>query len=107
MNIQMIETVIFQLAEGATETDLAARAQDLEAYFLTFPGYLGRALYKREDGNWVDQISWADQATMEACDAGFRDHPAAAPYMALVKPESVIMHRTPPIFAKAADLEAA
>ncbi|WP_460274555.1 hypothetical protein [Celeribacter sp. ULVN23_4] len=101
-DIQMIETVTFRLKDGVSRSDLHARADALEAYFLSCPGYLGRVLFEQADGRWVDQISWADEASMNACDAGFRDHPAAAPYMALVEEGSVAMHHTPALFAKAA-----
>nr|WP_321510480.1 hypothetical protein [uncultured Celeribacter sp.] len=101
-DIQMIETVTFRLKDGTDPAVLRARAEDLEAYFAACTGYLGRVLYQQADGQWIDQISWADEASMRACDAGFRAHPAAAPYMALVADGSVHMHHTAALLSRAA-----
>lgn len=101
-NIQIIETVTFHTKSGVTEDALRTAAEGLERYFESCPGYISRAMYKTADGAWMDQLTWADAASVAAADAAFSAQPEAGAYMALVDRETIKMHHAPALYIKAA-----
>ncbi len=85
------EIVTFRLAGGVSDAAFLAAARATEAFVRSAPGFRARRLTRGSDGTWTDYVEWSGRAAAEAAAARIMADPGAAPFMAAIDPESVIL----------------
>lgn len=86
MSATVIELAEIKLAPGKSEADLIAASNRFQEEFLKDqPGFLGRDLTRRENGDYADLVRWADRASADAIMARARQSPACAAYFAVMR----------------------
>jgi heme-degrading monooxygenase HmoA len=94
MSQEIVELVLFRLAEGVTEADFLAAAQETDRWLQRQAGYLRRELSRDEAGQWADIVHWESLALAEAAAAGFMEEPAGQQMAALLAGDSVQIFHT-------------
>ena len=93
--LTVAEVVTFRLADGMTEAAFRAAAAATVPLAARQPGFIARTLSRGDDGRWTDHVLWADRAAAEAAAATVMADPVAAPFIAAIDMDSVVMrHET-------------
>lgn len=72
--MEYIEIVKFKLKEGITDAQFTAAEQMLRDVEMNkFKGYVGRELYKGEDGEWSNIVRFDSKETMNAFLASLKE----------------------------------
>ncbi|MEM8863091.1 MAG: hypothetical protein AAGD96_32675, partial [Chloroflexota bacterium] len=58
MSNQVLEVVVFKLAEGVSDEAFLQAAQGIEAWLETKPGFISRRLSNDGQGSWLDLVEW-------------------------------------------------
>jgi hypothetical protein len=81
----VIEWAPFRLADGAAEDALLEASETLQREFLRHQrGFLRRELLRGADGQWVDLVYWADQASADGIVEAVRTSPVCQAYLQLM-----------------------
>jgi hypothetical protein len=85
------EIVTFRIKPDADAHAFVARASDMMPILQEKAAFRRRALSRDDTGLWTDHLEW--RSLPEALDAArqMMEHPTAAPFLALIDPDSVTM----------------
>lgn len=84
-----VEMVTFRTGEAVTDEAFLKASEAIGEWAKQQPGFEYRALAKKENGEWLDTVYWADhQSAMNAAEA-FPKAMGDAEFMAMIKPDSV------------------
>jgi len=89
------EIVTFRLVDGADSAAFIQSAEGMKPFLDSTGAVLSRTLSADEDGLWTDHIVWTSMAAAKTAAAQVMSRPEAAPFMALVDPDSVTMRHAP------------
>ena len=58
MSNQVLEVVVFKLAEGVSDEAFVQAAQEIETWLKTKSGFISRRLSHNGEGVWLDLVEW-------------------------------------------------
>ena len=87
-----IEIAEFETVAGATEDVVLTAAQQAGLFLARQPGFLGRRLARRPEGDWVDIVEWASPEAAQAAAQTFPAAPEAAAFMGVIASVSRMSH---------------
>ncbi len=93
------EIVTFRLSEGADPAAFVAAADGMSPFLHGTGAVLTRTLSTDETGVWTDHITWTSMGAAKSAAAAMMEQPEAAPFMALIDPETVEMRHATIRFA--------
>ncbi len=88
---QVAEIVTFKLVGSADETAFLTAAAGMTPFLESTGAVITRRLSKGDDGLWTDHIVWTSLAQAQAAAEAMMQRPEAAPFMALIDPDTVMM----------------
>lgn len=91
MTETVIETVTFKLADAVSADRFLEYAQPTNEFLKSAPGFVRRSLSVGDDGVWTDHIQWASREQAMAAAEQLMKFEAAAPFMAAIVEDSVVM----------------
>jgi hypothetical protein len=90
----VIEVVTLKLKPGVTAVQFDPVDRDVQTqYMVKRPGFLSRESAPGSDNNWLVIVHWRSLADAEASVKSFPTAPAAAKFMSLMVPNSMVMTR--------------
>jgi hypothetical protein len=90
----IIEVIRFTLRDGVGESALLKAIEASYVEFLqTQPGFVGRELFKADDGSWMGLLRWESLEAAQRADAAWDKHPLSAKLDTLADPTSVSITR--------------
>lgn len=96
MNTTIVEIVTFKLTASATEAQLLATHEGIEAFLLQQDGFLYRSLSKDpENEQWLDIVYWRDISCAKAASDALMQDPEGMKMIALCDMDSVTMKHLP------------
>ena len=87
-----LEIAEFETVAGTTEEAVLAAARQAGAFLARQPGFRGRQLARRPEGDWVDIVEWASPEAAEAAAQAFPTAPEAAAFMGVIARVSRMSH---------------
>lgn len=86
MSSTVIEMAEIKLAAGKTEADLLEASNRFQEEFLSVqPGFLGRELVRKEDGQYADIVRWASMEDAAAIMEKAATSPACGGYFSVME----------------------
>lgn len=85
------EVVTFRLVAGADPAEFAAAAHGMTPFLTATGAVLSRNLSQGQNGLWTDHIIWTGMQAAKDAAARIMQEPAAAPFMALIDPDTVTL----------------
>lgn len=85
------EIVTFRLMDGADAKTFAQAAEHMTPLLQKTGAALSRTLSADPDGVWTDHITWRSLDDAKAAAAEIMAEPAAAPFMQMIDPDTVVM----------------
>src|SRR5450432_180254 len=90
----VIEVVTLQLKGGVTTAQFDQVDRDVEqTYIRKRPGFLSRESAPGADRSWLVVVHWRSAADAEVSMKSFASAPAAADFMSMIVPDSMVMTR--------------
>ena len=89
------EIVTCRLTEGSDPAAFLDAANGMSPFLQGTGAMLTRTLSVDETGLWTDHITWGSMQAAQDAAAAMMAQPEAAPFMALIDPETVIMRHAP------------
>jgi hypothetical protein len=91
MTDKILEIVTFRIAEGVSEEAVLSAANAIMPWLKTQHGFIDRSLSVDDNGEWLDRVTWRDYATAMAAGEKVMSEESAAPFMAMILPETMVM----------------
>lgn len=90
----VIEVVTLKLNDGVTAAQFDAVDREVQTtYMVKQPGFLARESAPGSKHDWVVIVHWRSLADAEASMQSFSTAPAAARFMSMIVPDSMVMTR--------------
>lgn len=90
----IIEVVTLRLKDGVSPAHFAHLDQQVEqTYIRKRPGFLSRESAPGSNHNWLVIVHWRSTSDAKASMKSFATAPAAAEFMAMIVPNSMVMKR--------------
>jgi hypothetical protein len=90
----VIEVVTLKLKSGVTAAQFELVDRDVETkYMVKRPGFLSRESAPGSDNSWLVIVHWRLLADADASMKSFATAPAAAGFMSMIVPNSMVMTR--------------
>lgn len=90
----IIEVVTLKLKDGVTAAQFAPVDRDVQTHYMVQrPGFLSRESAPGADQGWVVIVHWRSLADAQASMKSFSTAPAAAKFMSMIVPNSMVMTR--------------
>ncbi len=88
----VVEVVVFSLNEGASEEQLLASNDAVEAWAQTQPGFRSKELFRVADQDkWIDIVRWESMEAAHAAAEAAMHSESCAPMFGLIDMESTLM----------------
>lgn len=87
-----LEIAEFNTVAGAAEDAVLAAAREAGIFLARQPGFLGRRLARRAEGEWIDVVEWASLDAATAAAQAFYTAPEAAAFMGVIATVSRMSH---------------
>jgi hypothetical protein len=85
----VVEIVSFKLSAGVTEDAFLRAGKTAEDFMKSRKGFVSRRLSRRDDGSYVDHVTWASMDdAKQAMDASMKEA-SLAPFMQSIDPASM------------------
>lgn len=93
------EIVTFRLSEGADPKAFVAAASGMTPFLTETGAVISRTLSTDDGGLWTDYITWTSMQAAKDAAKAVMARPEAAPFMALIDPETVELRHAPILFS--------
>jgi hypothetical protein len=92
----VLEVVLFALKAEVDEAEFRRASEAIMPTLAGMDGFLGRQLYRTDDGRWLDTVRWRDLDAARRAAEVFPTLPNAQPLMGMIDERTITMlHATP------------
>lgn len=87
-----IEMVLFTPVTGLTNEEVIRSLESLNPILNTFPGFISRRVCRRDDGSWMDLVTWESMELAKAAAENIMSYPDAAKAFEVIEEKSIRMN---------------